>query len=548
MAYFRRGRAQLDSQFTIGAYRADPRRNQLFRDGRTISLEPKVMQVLCMLADYSGRVVLRSELIETIWQVSFGGDESLTRAVSILRKTFRDPDAKSDAGDVYIKTISKRGYHTVAPVSLIGDLMQPAAVDGAEHSLPAFDSYSIAVHTPECLACRDADAMYADIVGRDLTGLLARAQGLRVLAYPTIEAPRSSPDTAASVGYVVSSTLARLGDRLQLRVGITSRLTGRHILSWRKEEDTRLFGNVMDSFLGELAMSIVSEVQIAEAASLHKQPREDPGGARTIRATEMLRVLYSPQRAREIVTHLDEVIAREPDNAGAHASLAVQLAQNVVSAWTATPGETRRHARRHLDRAQQLAPDSVEVLLAAGIVESMIGRTRAAVRHLGRAVRRDPNNPHALAMLGWQTCLLTSDRSAIEPIRTAERLAPHHPRFANWAMYRGNCWLKLGDVEQALTGYQSAQDRNPNYFLPFVFRTCLLALLGRDAEAHATAARLQEIAPSFTPDHLATLNRTMPQVYGPWPSGDALLVQIRRIWPSCPADGLPARRGSRVGT
>ncbi len=508
----------------------DPRRNQLHYDGRAIILEPKIMDVLCALAEFPGRVMPRRDLIENIWNVSFGGDESLTRAVSMLRKTFRN----ANATDVYIETIPKRGYRTVALVLRTVPQAPPAEADHAEHSLLAFDSYSIAVYAPECLACHDADAVYAAIVGRDLTDLLARASGLRLSAYPAAKVSQMSPDSAPSVGYIVSSTLSRYGDHLQLRVGVTSQITGRHILSWRHEGDTALFHDNLDLFLNDVAISIVSEVQIAEAATLPEQTDVNAGGDRKVRSTEMLRLLYSPKRAAEIVYHFEQVIESEPDNALARASLAVQLAQNVVSAWTETPDRTCRYARLHLSAAQRLAPTSTDVLLAAGIVESMIGQSQTAVRHLTRAVGEDPNNPHALAMLGWQTCLSTSDQAAIELIRRAERLAPHHPRYANWAMYRGNCWLKLGDVEQALAAYQMAQDRNPNYFLPFVFRTCLLALVGRDAEACATAARLQDIAPDYTPDQLAMFNRTIPQVYGAWPTGDLLFEHFCRVWPGCP--------------
>lgn len=526
LRFLTRGRASLDTLFTFGAFLADPSRNQLRRDGIAITIEPKIMDVLCMLADCPGRVVARSDLIDSIWKVRFGGDESLTRAVSILRKTFR----AADATDVYIETISKRGYRTVAQISKV--VAPPTAeTDDGEHSSITFDSYSIAVLAPECLACHDADAVYADIVGRDLTGLLARAPALRLLAYLAATDAEVSPESMASMGYIVSSTLARHGDHLQLRVGVTSQITGRHILSWRHERDAELFHDSLDLFLSDVSMSIVSEVQIAEAAMLHKQPDADAGGDKKIRSTEMLRLLYSPRCAAEIICQLEQLIKSEPDNAAAHASLAVQLAQNVVSAWTNTPRKTCQYARHHLSAAQRLAPTNTDVLMAAGVVESMIGDPRTAVRHLTRAASEDLNNPHALAMLGWQTCLLTSNEASVEMIRKAERLAPHHPRYANWAMYRGSCWLKLGDVKRALAGYRSAQDRNPNYFLPFLFRACLLALVGRDAEARATAARMQDIAPGYTLDNLATLNRAMPHIYGDWPTGGLLLEHLRRVWP-----------------
>lgn len=73
LRFLTRGRASLDTLFTFGAFLADPSRNQLRRDGIAITIEPKIMDVLCMLADCPGRVVARSDLIDSIWKVSFGG-------------------------------------------------------------------------------------------------------------------------------------------------------------------------------------------------------------------------------------------------------------------------------------------------------------------------------------------------------------------------------------------------------------------------------------------------------------------------------------------
>ena len=46
------------------------------------------MAVLQMLAARPGEVVARQEFIEAVWATEYGGDESLTRAVSQLRKIF----------------------------------------------------------------------------------------------------------------------------------------------------------------------------------------------------------------------------------------------------------------------------------------------------------------------------------------------------------------------------------------------------------------------------------------------------------------------------
>lgn len=98
--------------FRIGAFRVEPTRNLLKKDGQIFALEPRIMDVLCELASFPSQVIPRFELIKRIWKVDYGADESLTRAISVLRKTFR----KGGETEKYIETISKSGYRLIAHV------------------------------------------------------------------------------------------------------------------------------------------------------------------------------------------------------------------------------------------------------------------------------------------------------------------------------------------------------------------------------------------------------------------------------------------------
>ena len=115
--------------FRIGDFRVEPTRNLLKKDGQTFPLEPKIMDVLCELASFPGEVIARYDLVQRIWKVDYGADESLTRAISVLRKTFK----KGGVSAKYIETISKNGYRLIAPVSVWEDdgsreISQPAKI------------------------------------------------------------------------------------------------------------------------------------------------------------------------------------------------------------------------------------------------------------------------------------------------------------------------------------------------------------------------------------------------------------------------------------
>jgi DNA-binding winged helix-turn-helix (wHTH) protein/TolB-like protein len=103
--------ALLSTPFRLRDRLVTPARNSIQGPDGETGIEPKIMAVLCVLAAEPGRVFTRAELIDKVWGAEFGADESLTRAISHLRKALGD----SRGGDTrnepaVIETIAKRGY------------------------------------------------------------------------------------------------------------------------------------------------------------------------------------------------------------------------------------------------------------------------------------------------------------------------------------------------------------------------------------------------------------------------------------------------------
>jgi len=71
------------------------------------TFESIVMEVCLLLANNVGQVVTREELLNTVWAGRYGGDESLSRAVSELRKALSQV---LGADTKFITTVPKRGY------------------------------------------------------------------------------------------------------------------------------------------------------------------------------------------------------------------------------------------------------------------------------------------------------------------------------------------------------------------------------------------------------------------------------------------------------
>jgi len=121
---------KLGNSFTIGPIRVEPDRNILSHGQDVYVLEPKIMDVLKYLATHQGRVCSRDEIIAAVWKVEYGADESLTRAISVIRKTFR----KAGGRGRYIQTVSKRGYSLQETVAK-SDMSRPKETKRLERPL-----------------------------------------------------------------------------------------------------------------------------------------------------------------------------------------------------------------------------------------------------------------------------------------------------------------------------------------------------------------------------------------------------------------------------
>lgn len=226
--------------FILQRWLVDPASRQLQHQdsGEIRSLEPRLMRLLCLLCAVPGRVLRRESLIEELWPRVVVNENSLTRAVSELRRRL-----ETDSTDAsLIDTIPKTGYRLAAHCRVQEASPFPGD-QGSATTLPAPAAASVAqrLRLPERPLLGSAMTMALGAVMLLGAQSLLTADAPAPAAYPLADISLSS-ETAAErlLGGRVATASATLRDDARPDVDISPLSGTAPVLS----SDGRLFAMV----------------------------------------------------------------------------------------------------------------------------------------------------------------------------------------------------------------------------------------------------------------------------------------------------------------
>jgi DNA-binding winged helix-turn-helix (wHTH) protein len=107
---------QPSRRFKFGVFEADLRTGELTKLGKRVRLQEQPFQLLAMLLERPGELVIREELRERLWPktlVDF--DHGLNKAISKVRDALGD----SAENPRFIETVASRGYRFLADVAVV---------------------------------------------------------------------------------------------------------------------------------------------------------------------------------------------------------------------------------------------------------------------------------------------------------------------------------------------------------------------------------------------------------------------------------------------
>lgn len=495
----------------LGAFRIDewsvcPDEGTLATGGRTIRVEPRVMDVLVCLAAEPGRVVSKEELLKCVWGEAYVEEGVLSQAVHSLRKALGD-DARQPR---YIQTIPKRGYRLVAAVARESEppvevpvVPSPAPVVHPPPSRrpswiwlalalagvatvvafwlfsrePAGEARSAPSLAEETGTALDAEAgtsivvlpfqeltppedtILASGLTEEITKDLAALPTLRVIPRMTAEQyvreKRSLREIAdeLKVDYVLEGKVEwerRSGRSPRARI-ITSLIQvedGAQVWadSFYPEIEDGVFevqAQISKQVISQLGISLAPE----EAQRAREQPTKNMDAYNAYLRGRVIRnqPFFSERHVRQAIPLFERAVELDEGFATAWAELSQSHA---YLAFNADPSPARVEMARHaLQRALDLAPELPETLVAQAYFSyRCLKDYETAETQLRAALRLSPNDPEVLQTLGFVLRRRGRMAQAIEELQRALWLAPKTTRL-EWAI--AETYRAMRNFEQA---------------------------------------------------------------------------------------------------
>lgn len=468
-------------QFTLGAFLVDPSRNCLFIDSRTINLEPQIMDVLCALARSPGEVVSRDQLIEQVWSVKFGADESLTRAISELRKAIR----VAGETEKYIETVYKRGYRLSADVRMERDA---SPIRDGRSAQPV--GCNLAVLPFEDMSPEKDQGHFADGVSEEIINALAQNSELRIAGRTSSFSFKGSSVTIGEIGkqlgatHILEGSVRKHGNTLRITVQLIEASGDIHL--WSRTYDGTL-ENIFE-FQEQIAREVGSEVLTAIGVSGAVAPRSDrPPLTDDYKAyeyfirgralTEQYDGINSLPKAIDL---LEQAVAFDSNFPDAWAYLAranfYMLEHLVVPDW-------RQHlaaGRLALRRAIQLEPENPIVQSTNAYIALLDLNIDERVQACETAHHLDPNTPIIKYTFGSALSSIGLPQNGLDLM---EEAIHNEPLAASWINGLANAKYALGDFEGAMESYQRSFDLG--FEAAIILKAGVLAHLGKPDQAIA---------------------------------------------------------------
>jgi TolB-like protein/DNA-binding winged helix-turn-helix (wHTH) protein/Tfp pilus assembly protein PilF len=446
--------------FRLAEWTVEPQLNTLERNGHTVRLEPKVMQVLVCLADHFGELVLKEQLIRAVWADTFVTDDVLTRCISGLRKAL-DDDSKQPR---FIETIPKGGYRLLSPVEplanktkseiphpsrravllgvsgllLLAALVLPGLSGLRKRLFESFDredktgktpaARSIAVLPLENLSGDVSQEYFAEGMTDQLITDLAKIGSLRVISRTSTNQFKKTAKTlpeiarALNVELIVTGTVARSGDQVRITAQLVEGKNDTHLWAQDFERDLQNVLKLESDIAQEIAREIRVELTKEEGTRLQSLPVNLEAHDAYLKGRYQWNK-KTGKAIRESIKLYRQAIASDPRYAVAYAGIADSYIV-LENSGEVPPTEANPLIKAAAIKAVELDPNLADAHMVLADSRELEWDWAGAEREYRRAIELNPGLARAHH---WYALLLLNTNRQNEAITEIQRAVDLDP-------------------------------------------------------------------------------------------------------------------------
>jgi TolB-like protein/Flp pilus assembly protein TadD len=486
--------------FRLGGLRVEPTLCRVWSTNM-YRLEPRVMQVLVVLAEHSPNVVSRDALLQQCWGGRIVGEDAINRVVGRLRKL-----SGADGIERFrIETLKKVGFR------LLGQIERPtpseagvgADLPGAAIPSPASSGPAIAV-LPFAHNCADLDqALLAEGMAEEIIADLTLAPLLRVisplssLTYQVGSGGARQVCADLGVRYLVHGKIRRTADQLRLLVTLSDGKSDETIWSARYERP------ISDLFAIQAEVAAGIAGAIGPAILTHEQLQSRPRATSVDFWELFIRARYHFWKGT--ITDFDEAdallqraLALKPEDSSALSLMAMIDLSRLWSGSHPSPARLLRQAESNARRAiaaDNRCPAAHHVM---GIVLAQLGEHHQAVAAQRQSLQLNPNNAQAMGELARLMAFGGDDVAEVLSLADAAlALSPTDPHDWLWLRSKAIALFLNDRHDEALEAARAACARRPDYFfLHFLVAACAAAA-GQFETAGAACDQGKAMSPAY---------------------------------------------------
>ncbi|UPJ51555.1 tetratricopeptide repeat protein [Bradyrhizobium sp. 200] len=492
-------------RYLFEEYAFDTDRRELHRGADVVSIAPQVFDLLEYLIRNRERVVSKDDLINAIWNGRIVSDAALTTRLNAARSALGD----SGEEQRLIKTLPRKGFRFVGPVR---KARGPASVTVSDTpaqqpkpALPLPDKPSIAVLPFTNLSSDPEQEYFADGIVEEIITALSRFKSLFVIARNSSFTFKGRAVDIKEVGqrlgvrYVLEGSVRKASGKVRITGQLIDAVTGAHLWADRFERDLTDIFALQD----EITLAVVSAVQpkmlqTEIEMATRRRPENLTAYDFFLRSMQQY-YLTTRESLAEAIRLAHRALELDPRFGSAAALAGDCHAINVALGYANDPEFDCEEAVRLARLALRIDDGDPDTLSRVAVISAgMVGDSEAEIEMADRAVALNPNSWRTWNNRGWVYIMAGLPEEAIRSFERAIRMSPVDPLLHMTFLGIGHALMGLRRFDEAIVVLKKALRQNPSFMPACRGLASAFAHLGRDAEAHAAAARVLEIDPAFT--------------------------------------------------